>query len=175
MNRSRSRTAALALALVVASVSAACSDDDGPIGLDRDVVVGTYNLTALTFDPQGSIPQADVLARFPNPQLILTANNSAQLAYLDPSTNLVVTVQGTYATTVNGVRIDFAANSAYQQMLFSRRMEFAYDASARTLTFDADAPDGVSRARLVTLVPSLANEQLLDPTPGRLRIVFTRP
>jgi hypothetical protein len=175
MNRSRSRTAALALALVVASVSAACGDDDGPVGLDREVVVGTYNLTALSFDPQGSIPEADLLARFPNPQLILTSNNSAQLAYLDPSTNLVVTVQGTYATTVNGVRIDLAANSGYQQLLFSRRMEFVFDASARTLTFDADAPDGVSRARLVALVPSLANEQLLDPTPGRLRIVFTRP
>lgn len=175
MIRSRSRTTALALALVVASVTAACSDDDGPIGLDRDVVVGTYNLTTLRFDPQGSIPEADVLAQFPTPQLILTANNSAQLAYLDPATNLVVTIQGSYVTTVDGVRIDFAANSAYQQMLFSRQMQFAYNAANRTLTFDGESPDGVSRARLLTLVPSYANEQFLDPTPGRLRIVFTKP
>lgn len=175
MIRTRSRTTALVLALAVASVTAACSDDDGPTGLDRDVVVGTYNLTTLRFDPQGSIPEADVLARFPNPQLILTASNSAQIAYLDPSTNLVVTIQGSYVTTVDGVRIDFAANSAYQQMLFSRRMQFAYNAAARTLTFDGDSPDGVSRARLQALVPSFANEQFLDPTPGRLRIVFTRP
>lgn len=151
--------------------------DDGPTeppGIDLSLVVGTYNLTQLTFDPQGSLPLTDVLPTLGqnNVQLILTQSRTAQVIFQDPITSLFTTLPGTFRTTAEGMRLDFASNATYGQLLFSRRMEFTL--SGTTLVFDAAAPDGVSRARLLQLVPAFEGEQLLDPTPGTLRVRFAR-
>jgi hypothetical protein len=55
-------------------------------------------------------------------------------------------------------------------------MDFVLDTltTPRRLRFDAAAPDGVNRARLIELAPALANEQLLNPVPGDLAVIFTR-
>ncbi|MEQ9569751.1 MAG: hypothetical protein RLN75_06135 [Longimicrobiales bacterium] len=153
----------------------ACGDSSTePEGIDVALVVGTYDLSVLRFDPQGSLPATDLLGALgqDNVQLILTSGRTAQVVYQDPITDIFTTIAGTFRTTETGVRIDFASNSSYRELLFSRRMEF--DLSGTTLTFDAEAPDGVQRARLIELVPAFEGEQLLDPTPGVLRVVFTR-
>ncbi len=132
-------------------------------------------MTALSFDPQGSLPNTAILQTLgETPQLTLTSDNAAQILFRDPVTTLFITVNGTFRTTADGVRIDFNANSQYRQLLLSRRMEFVFNGVANTLTFAADSPDGVDRARLIALVPAWANEQLLSPVPGALTVRFTR-
>jgi hypothetical protein len=91
----------------------------------------------------------------------------------DPVTGLITTANGAYSTPDDGVRVDFGTDTAFRSVLLSRRMAFNAN-SEGTLTFDATAPDGVDRDRLIELVPEFANEQLLDPVPGQLTIVFTR-
>jgi hypothetical protein len=164
----------LAAALLLPGL-AGCGDSTGPDGIDIDIVVGTYSLTTLRFDPQGSLPDIDVLPALATSgtQLILTSNGAMQIVHQDPTTGLFVTIQGTFKTSPDGVRLDFAENSQYAEMLLTRRMAFTHNAAAGTLVFDDDT-DGVSRTRLIALVPALATEQLLDPTPGRLRLTFTR-
>lgn len=151
-----------------------CSSSTDEGGVDISTVVGTYVLTTLRFDPQGSLPDVDILPTLSeaNTQLILTSDRAAQVVYRDPATQLVVTIGGSFRTTANGVRLEFAANSQYRQLLLSRRMDFTLGGAS--LFFDGEAPDGVSRARLQALVPAFQGEQLLDPTPGRLRVTFTR-
>lgn len=152
-----------------------CGDGTTAPVLDRDVVAGTYALTTLTFDPQGSLPEADIRARLgTNVQMILAPTGTVQIVYQDPVTNLFTTIQGTYRTTAAGIRVDFPSNAGHGSLLLPRRLDLTFNQAAGTLSFDGDAPDGVDRARLQQLVPDLANEQLLNPTPGRLRVTFTR-
>jgi hypothetical protein len=71
--------------------------------------------------------------------------------------------------------VTFDDSSPYATLLLSRRMDFVLDTTAiRRLVFDDGAQDGVNRARLVQLEPELADEQLLNPVPGTLAVVFTR-
>ncbi len=165
----------LAALLLVPAVGA-CGDDSPtePPGLELSLVVGTYDLARLTFDPQGSLGNTNVFPALgqDNVQLILTESRTAQVVFQDPITSLFTTLPGTFRTTETGVRLDFASNAGYGQLLFSRRMEFVL--AGTSLTFDAEAPDGVSRSRLVELVPAFDGEQLLDPTPGTLGVTFAR-
>lgn len=157
-------------------VATACGDSPSePDGIDITLVAGTWDLATLRFDPQGSLPDTDILPTLgqDNVQLILTTNRTAQIVYQDPISNLFTTIEGTFRTTEGGARIEFQSNAPYRQLLLSRRMEFTL-AGGTTLTFDAAAPDGVSRARLLELVPAFEGEQLLDPVPGTLRVTFTR-
>ncbi len=173
--RSKTTQGGRALALFLLIGAAACGDSTTePAGIDIGLVVGTYNLTGLRFDPQGSLPDSDVLPTLGhnNVQLILATNRSAQVVFQDPITSLFTTIPGTFRTTVDGVRLEFPSNSAYKQLLFSRRMDFTL--TGTTLAFNAEAPDGVNRARLIELVPAFAAEQLLEPTPGVLRVTFIR-
>lgn len=166
-----------AVLLLTALPLAACSDSTSPDGGEIEAVVGTYSLTTLRFDPQGTLPDQDIRATLgttANTQLILTSDRNAQVVYRDPITQLFVTIQGTFRTTGDGVRIEWASNAQYRQLLLSRTMTYTFNGVAGTLTFDADAPDGVQRARLQALVPAFQGEQLLDPTPGRLQVTFTR-
>lgn len=164
-----------ALLLPVALVIGACGESTTEPRLEISAVAGTYTMTALRFDPQGSLPESNILPVLGDPPtLTLTSAGQAQVVMRDPVTTLVVTIQGTFQTTPTGVRVDFASQSAFRQLLLSARMEFAFSEQAGTLSFAANAPDGVSRARLVELVPALATEQLLDPTPGALTVTFTR-
>ena len=161
----------LAIALA-ALILGGCGDASGP---SRTEVAGTYLLTTLTFDPQGVLPAVDILARLDGavPRLVLAPAGEAQLVFEDPGTGLITTTNGTYSTPQEGVRVDFGSNSAFRSVLLSRRMTFE-ESTAGTLVFDAAAPDGVDRARLIELVPEFAEEQLLDPVPGQLTLVFTR-
>lgn len=151
----------------------ACGDASGP---SRSDAAGTYVLTSLAFDPQGVLPAVDILARLEGdaaPRLVLAPAGEAQLVFEDPVSGLITTTNGTYSTPQDGVRIDFGQNDAFRDVLLSRRMTFEVAADG-VLTYDASAPDGVSRARLIELVPEFADEQLLDPVPGQLTVVFTR-
>lgn len=159
--------------ILAAAVLAGCGGDaSGPA---RAEVAGTYHLAQLSFDPQGILPEVDILARLAGdvPRLVLAPGGEAQLVFEDPATGLISIANGTYSTPQSGVRVDFGASTAYRNVLLSRRMTFAAGAGG-TLTFQGTAPDGVERQRLVQLIPEYAGEQLLDPVPGQLTVVFTR-
>ncbi len=176
--RSQSRAQRFAVAAAVAAVmgTAGCGGDEpaGPV-LDIALVTGTYNMTTLAFDPQGSLPEVDALAGLgTQPQLILSPTGSAQIVYQDPSTNLFTTITATFRTTADGARITFASNTPYATLLLSRQMDFVLETTGtKRLTFNAVAPDGVNRARLVQLAPQFEDEPLLNPVPGTLRVTFT--
>lgn len=138
-------------------------------------VAGTFQLASLSFDPQGVLPEVDLRARLGAdmmPRLVLAPGGEAQLVFEDPATGLITTVTGSYSTPQGGVRVDFGTNTAYRNVFLSRRMTFTEGTGG--LTFDGEAPDGIDRQRLVQLVPEFADEQLLDPVPGRLVVAFTR-
>ncbi len=165
-----------AAALLLAPLTACSDSGTSPDESEVEAVAGTYALTTLRFDPQGVLPDQDLLEAVGtnNAQLILTINRAAQVVYRDPITQLFVTIPGSFQVTADGVRLQWDQNSAYREFLLSRSMDFTFDAGSGALRFDADAPDGVARARLVALVPEFQGEQLLDPTPGRLRVTFTK-
>lgn len=167
----RRSCAMLALAVLV-SAAGCNSGSTGPT-VDIQEIAGTYVLTQLTFDPQGVLPEADILATLgTTPQLVVTANKAAQIFYEDPITSLFVTIGASVRTTTEGLRVNFNSGSSYASLLLSRQMRFTYNAQTKALSFDGDAPEGVNRTRLVQLVPDWSNEQLLSPVPGRLRVTF---
>jgi hypothetical protein len=172
----QTRRALKPIALLLALAATACGGDDGSgPSIDMQAVAGSYALTTLAFDPQGSLPETDIRAVLnTSVQMILASTGAVQVVYQDPTSGLFTTIGGTYRTTSTGARVDFAAGSPYPSLLLSRQMNFAYDSTAHTLSFSGSAPDGVTRARLVALVPALASEQLLDPVPGTLRVTFTK-
>jgi hypothetical protein len=160
--------------LLLAAVLLGCEGDD-PSAPEIDVR-GNYTLTELTFDPQGSLPQIDLRTRISGslPRLVLVTAGRAQLVFEEPTTGLVTTANANYAiTSAGGVRVDFEeAGSLYRGTFLSRNMTFAYDSIQRSLTFSGTSPDGVDRARLIALAPELQGEQLFDPVPGTLRVVY---
>lgn len=167
-------SSALCTLAAVAMIAGACGDD-GPTepSLERSEVAGTYALTVLSFDPQGSLPAVDLHARLGDavpPRITLTTDGQVQFLVQDPVSDLALTVNGTYTTTSTGVRITFSG--LYADLLLSRTMHFSW--AAGTLTFSGAAADGVSRARLLVLFPELEGEQLLDPVPGQLTVTATR-
>lgn len=169
---------AVSAAMAVSILLSASCGDDGPTEPSLDIadLAGTYALTQLSFDPQGVLPELDVLAAVGTaPQLIVTVNKTAQIVYQDAISGLFQTIAASVRTTPTGLRLDFASGSNYAGLLLSRRMDFTFTASTRTLAFNTDAPDGANRQRLIQLVPAWANEQLLDPVPGRLRVTFKVP
>src|SRR5690606_4827518 len=144
--------------------------------IPRDVVVGTYAITSITFDPQGSLPPVDIHTRFGTTipaSVIVSSNGTLQFIVQDAATQQLITVNGTYRTTSTGIDVTFPASSQFQQILLSERMAFTFHEAASTLTFSGEVDD-ISRARLIALVPELADEQLLDPTPGTLSVTLTR-
>lgn len=162
----------LVATLVAASVIACGGDPSGP---SDPSVAGVYTMTELRFDPQGSLPEVGLLDRVASvPSLVLTREGLAQLVFTDPSTGLVTTANGGYSTPREGARVAFDSGDLVGRVLLSRRMTFTYDASAGTLHFTGTPPDGVSRERLLQLVPEWSDEQLIDPVPGVLTVTFTR-
>jgi hypothetical protein len=163
-------------ALTAAVLTAACGDTSDPIQIIDVDVRGSYDLTVLKFDPQGVLPEVDLKTRVTGtiPRLTLANDGQAQLVFVDPETGLVTVSNATYDVTNAGdVRIDFgSAATLYSKVLLSRTMTFDYTTETRTLAFAAASPDGVTRARLLQLVPEWQNEQLLDPVPGTLTVTF---
>lgn len=165
----------LALAAGLTAQSGCGSDSSSPTGLDIQDLVGTYSMTRLAFDPQGTLPEANVLAALgTTPELILTADKQGQIVFQDPISGLFTTISGTTKATKTGLRITFSGNSVYADLLLSRTMEFSYSEAAGTLAFDDESPDGVRRQKLTRLIPAWASEQLFDPVPGRLRVTFLK-
>jgi hypothetical protein len=151
-----------------------CGGDGSSVtGLDVQDLVGTYSLTSLAFDPQGLLPEADLLAPLgASPELIVTANKQAQIVYQEPISGFFTTILATAKTTSTGLKLTFAGNSVYADLALSRTMEFTFVDANGTLSFDGDAPDGVRRQTLTRLIPAWAGEQLFDPVPGLLRVIF---
>lgn len=164
----------LAFALFVPLLMA-CGGD-GPSGVPDLDARGTYVLTELSFDPQGLLPSVDLRARITGtlPRLVLATGGQAQLVYEDPATGLITTVDATYQPTRAGeVRITFPTSTSLQAGIFlSRTMTFSFDETNRALTFEGTSPDGVSRQQLIALVPEWTAEQLFDPVPGTLRVIY---
>ena len=168
---------AAAAVLLVAGGLAAC-DDDGPAGprvVDLTEVQGLYATVSVTFDPQGSAPAADVLAALEaagtSPTLNVGRTGSFQLFFRDPATGNITTLGGSVEPTADGIELVFSTQAQADQFLFPRTLALAWDADARTLSSSGSAE--VSRARLLQLFPELyAEEQLFDPTPGTLTVVF---
>ena len=164
--------------LLAAAVVCGCDGDSDPTAPDIDVR-GNYSLTELAFDPQGSLPAMDLLARIAEttiPRLVLATSGRAQLVAEDPSTGLITTADASYAVLDSThVRVTFAeASTSHEVSFLSRRMTFTYDPATRTLTFAAASPDGITRSRLLQAVPEWQQEQLLDPVPGTLHVTFRR-
>jgi hypothetical protein len=174
--KARLRQAAAGIAMLALTMGlAACGDDSTGPTVDTQLVTGTWNLATLTFDPQGSLPEIDIRSRLnTNVQMIMAAAGAVQIVYQDPSSGLFTTIAGNYRTTASGVRIDFTSGTGFPSLLLSRRTDLAYDSIAKTLSFEGASPDGISRQRLIQLAPEFANEQLLDPTPGTLKVLFNR-
>src|SRR5687767_5339260 len=82
----------------------ACGDDDpsrpDEPDLTRADVAGQYEMTQLSFDPQGSLGNVDILARIDPqdlPELVVSpAKDSLQLVFVDPEDGLVRPVDGSY-------------------------------------------------------------------------------
>jgi hypothetical protein len=168
-------TARIIAILLAASVVMACGGD--PAGPSRPELAGTYRLTDLRFDPQGVLPEVDILPRLGGaevPRLVLAPDGQAQLIFEDPATGLIRTADAIWSSPQEGVRIDFGAGTAHRAILLSRRLVLTDDAATGTLRFQGQAPEGVDRARLLQLVPEWQDEQLLDPVPGQLTVAFRR-
>lgn len=171
------RIATLATTLLMLPVLAGCGGDSSPIEPERPDVTGTYTLTDLWFDPQGSLPDINLMARLegPLPSLVLAANGQAQLVSRDPQTGLVAVAGATYTfTPANKVQFTFEAGSTlHAQTFLANAMQFTFVEPPRTLLFDATVPGGgISRAALLRLVPEWEDEQLFDPVPGDLTVVY---
>ena len=160
--------------LLAVALLSGCGDSDPTA--PRVDVRGNYTLTELTFDPQGSLPATDLRSRIEVtiPRLVLANNGLAQLIAEDPATGLVTTADASYPVLDSThVRVTFdEGETMFRGSFLSRRMTFDYNHSARTLTFSGASPDGVDRARLIATVPEWQQEQLLDPVPGTLHVVF---
>lgn len=172
------RPIALSLAVVAAVLTAACggSDRPDPMGPEETDVAGHYTLIALAFDPQGSLPEVDLLARMtgPAPTLVLANDGRAQLVYRDPETNLVELAEAQFVIMRDGnIQFTFDEETPlHNQTLLSPAMRFTFSESPKTLAFDTNAPGGIDRTTLLQLVPEWEEEQLFDPVPGHLRVTY---
>lgn len=176
-NGRRNRPALMTLAVGAGLLfMAGCGDDSSSVtGLQLETVVGTYSLTELFFDPQGALPETDILdALGAAPELRVTANKQAQIVYQDPVSGFFTTISATAKTTKTVLRLTFAGTSVYADLLLSRTMDFSFSEATGTLSFDDDSTTGVRRQKLIRLIPALESEQLFDPVPGRLRVTFQR-
>lgn len=171
MNRVR-----IAVALALVAVFGPACGDDGPVepNIPRADVVGTYRLTELGFDPAGVLPAADIHERLadqdkPDASLNLLPDGKLQLFFEDPASPLLRLVAGSFRTTPTGVSMEFDGGSAYGSLLLPRRATYEVTGEGSLVRDDSTT---VSRSALLALVPEWETEQLLDPVPGVLVVVF---
>ncbi len=170
------RKGILIAALLVWGAVSGCGGREpaGPT-IDRSAVAGIYHLTALSFDPQGSLPKTDILGRLApadRPELAISrTDNRFRLAFRDPGTGLPELVEGTYTLLDDHIRLNFKKSADARSILLPQRLELDFDKVTMTLSYLANTD--VSLARLRELVPEFRNEQLPDPVFGELTVVFT--
>lgn len=166
-----------ALALLGALVvTAACGGDGSPTepGIDRDLVVGVYDITTLTFDPNGSLPQKDIAERLDptiRPQFVVARDRTFQIAFIDPVSKRIETVEGEYSTLRGGIRLEFDSEQG-ARLLLPRRLDLDFSEETATLSFSGEI--SVPLDRLRELVPEFQDEQLPNQVRGALAVVFTR-
>lgn len=164
--------------LAFAVLLGACGDGGtGPNtpDLTRADVAGIYDMTELSFDPQGSLPSTDLLARLDAanlPQLVVSSNkDSVQLIFREPG-GLFRTPRGSYVLGDDDITITMANASEPGELLLPRTLTYEFDGAAETLSFagliNADT------TRLFALVPEWSDEPVVNPLPGTLTVEFTR-
>jgi hypothetical protein len=155
---------------------AACGGKDvtGP-AQDRALVAGVYHLSALSFDPQGSLPKTDIIGRLApadRPELVLSrTEDTFQAITRDPSSGKFVEVVGTYTVLDGQVRLSFKRAEDAQRFFLPQQVDLVFDKTAMTFSYHANT--AVSLVRLRELVPEFRTEQLPDPVLGELVLVFT--
>lgn len=167
-----------ATALTLPVVMLACGDDETPVEpeFELDELYGIYELEVLRFDPQGTLPAVDVLARADfseDPELEVVQGGQAQLLWRR-SGGLLEVVGANWRLTTTGIRLTLADPGKVGTILLPRELELELSVIARTLSFSGSV-SGPSRTQLLALVPEWEQEQLLDPTPGSLTVRFRRP
>lgn len=165
------------LGLLSLTALTACGDNTSTTGptLDPSVVAGIYTPTVLSFDPQGSLPVANLLEAIGQqiqPYLSVATDGSFVFFFLDGQTMKPVSASGSYETLESGIRLKFDKTSdAEALLLLPKELDLTFDQNAGTLSFSGSVQ--ASRARLFQLVPDWQNEPLADPVPGLLSVQFT--
>lgn len=170
----------LPLALAGAAVVLGGCDDDSPldVGLSPDDVAGVYDITEMSFDPDGSVPGVDILERIDEgditPRLtIYRTNDEFQLAYNTPEDPPGIgIIEGRYEIIADGVRLRFFSEQQARKLILPANLDLAYFGLDGVLSFEGSV--NVDLNALVDLVPEYGEEQFPDPVRGRLVIKFTR-
>lgn len=165
--------------LVLAVGLAGCGDGDGSgpdlPDLTRGDVAGQYEMTSLTFDPQGSLDQVDLLERLDPqnlPELVVASNkDSLQLIYREPG-GLFRAVAGSYVLGDDGITVTLSNSTEPAELLLPRILAYDFDASAETLSFSGAV--SADTTRLFALVPEWSGEPVTNPLPGTLGVTWTR-
>jgi len=167
--------------LFCAAGLAACGDDGGPTGsndpdLTRADVAGQYEMTVLTFDPQGSgLAEEDLLARvdFAHvPELIVAANEDSLQLVFRIEGSLLRIVPGTYDLGDDGITAELDNATVPGELLLPQDIAYLFDEEGGTLHFSGTIQ--ADTARLFELVPEWSGEPVTDPLPGTLTVTFTR-
>ena len=174
------RWRSLPLALLGAAVALGGCDDESPldVGLGPDDVAGVYDITEMSFDPDGSVPGVDILERIDDgditPRLtIYRGNDRFQIAYNTPEDPPGIgIIEGEYEVIADGVRLTFDSELDANKLILPVRLDLAYFGLDGVLSFDGSV--NVNLDSLVELVPEYEEEQFPDPVRGRLVIKFTR-
>jgi hypothetical protein len=163
-------------AVLALGMTAACGDKEmTEPTVDRTAVAGVYDLATLTFDPHGSLPKTDILARLAPPDqpelVIARADDTFQLFFRDPSDGTMNLAEGKYTLLDGQIRLNFRSAKEAERLLLPQRVEFDFNETAMTLSYQINTH--VPLARLRELVPEYRTEQLPDPVAGQLAVIFT--
>lgn len=169
------------LALVMGVGLAACGDDDGTgprqPDLTRAEVAGQYEMTALSFDPPGSLGPADILERLeqqdvPTRLVVSATKDSLQLIFEDPVDGLIRPVPGGYRLGDTGISATFSSAAEPAKLLLPRTLSLTYSEEPGTLSFTGSVT--AQTERLFELVPEWSEEPWTSTVNGQLQVVFTR-
>lgn len=167
--------------LMMALTAVACGDDDGSgpnvPDLTRADVAGIYEMSRLTFDPNGSaFAQVDVLDRLDAndlPELrVSPTKDSLQLVFTDPQDILQRDVPGSYTLGDDRITIHLSNSAEPAKLLLPQNFALRFDETTETLLFDGAVEADTSH--LFFLVPEWSGNPVDDPLPGTLGVTFQR-
>jgi hypothetical protein len=164
------------LGLLSLAALAACGSSSSTTGptLDPTLVEGFYTPTVLSFDPQGSLPTAnllDAIGQQIQPYLFVGTDGRFIFLFIDNQTKLPTLAEGSYRALENGIRLSFNNANQAELLLLPKDLDLTFDQNAGTLSFTGSIP--APRTRLFELVPDWQSEPLTDPVPGTLTVEFT--